>query len=83
MNALSWTNAQRLEGWAGEIRVNLIRLVALVAFYGNHLVNVFLGHDAVQPDRRDVVLTKRPADDERVNAAFPSSEVEVGLGPSP
>ena len=38
----AWDAAQRLEGLAGEVRVNLIRLVALVAFYGHHLVNVFL-----------------------------------------
>jgi hypothetical protein len=37
-----WADAQRLEGWAGEIRVNMIRAVALVAFYGHHLVNVYL-----------------------------------------
>ncbi|MGH7174498.1 MAG: hypothetical protein ACRELF_03885 [Gemmataceae bacterium] len=41
----SWNAAQRLEGLAGEVRVNLIRLVALVAFYGHHLVNVFLIRD--------------------------------------
>src|SRR5262249_44965405 len=37
----AWTAAQRLEGWAGEVRVNLIRIVALVAFYGYHLLNVY------------------------------------------
>ncbi len=37
----AWSAAQRLEGLAGEVRVNLIRLVALVAFYGHHLVNDF------------------------------------------
>ena len=37
-----WADAQRLEGWAGEIRVNMIRAAALVAFYGHHLVNVYL-----------------------------------------
>lgn len=41
----AWSAAQRLEGLAGEVRVNLIRLVALVAFYGHHLVNVFLIRD--------------------------------------
>lgn len=40
-----WRAAQRLEGFAGEARVNLIRLVALVAFYGHHLINVFLIRD--------------------------------------
>ncbi len=43
----AWSAAVRLEGLAGEVRVNLIRLAALVAFYGHHLVNVFLiGDDA-------------------------------------
>jgi hypothetical protein len=37
-----WADAQRLESWAGEIRVNMIRAAALVAFYGHHLVNVYL-----------------------------------------
>jgi hypothetical protein len=40
-----WTDAQRLEGYAGEVRVNLIRLAALVIFYGHHLVNAFLIQD--------------------------------------
>jgi hypothetical protein len=41
----AWSASQRLEGLAGEVRVNLIRLFALVAFYGHHLVNVFLIRD--------------------------------------
>jgi hypothetical protein len=41
----AWTAAQRLEGWAGEARVNLIRIVALGAFYGYHLLNAYLLHD--------------------------------------
>jgi len=41
----AWSASQRLEGLAGEVRVNLIRLVALVAFYGHHLVNVFVIRD--------------------------------------
>ncbi len=40
-----WEDAQRIEGWAGEVRVNLIRLAAIVGFYGHHLVNVFLIQD--------------------------------------
>lgn len=36
---LPWTAAQRMEGWAGELRVNLIRLAAIAAFYGHHLFN--------------------------------------------
>jgi hypothetical protein len=37
-----WADARRIEAWAGEVRVNLIRLAAIVAFYGYHLINVFL-----------------------------------------
>jgi len=37
-----WDDARRLEAWAGETRVNLIRAVGLAVFYGYHLVNVFL-----------------------------------------
>jgi hypothetical protein len=38
----AWAAAQRIEAWAGEIRVNLIRLVAIAALYGHHLLNVYL-----------------------------------------
>ncbi len=37
--SLPWSAVQRLEGWAGELRVNLIRLVSIAAFYGHHLFN--------------------------------------------
>lgn len=37
-----WADARRIEAWAGEVRVNLIRLAAIVVFYGYHLINVFL-----------------------------------------
>ena len=40
-----WADARRLEAWAGEVRVNLIRLVAVLAFYGHHLVNIFVIRD--------------------------------------
>jgi hypothetical protein len=36
-----WSDAQRLEAWAGEVRVNFIRATGLVAFYGYHLINFF------------------------------------------
>lgn len=36
----AWAAAGRVEAWAGEIRVNLIRLIAIVVFYGHHLLNV-------------------------------------------
>jgi hypothetical protein len=40
-----WASAQRIEGWAGEERVNLIRLGSLLVFYGQHLLNVYLFRD--------------------------------------
>lgn len=36
-----WTAAQRAEEWAGELRVNLIRMVAIAAFYAQHLINYY------------------------------------------
>jgi hypothetical protein len=44
-----WTSAQRLEAWAGEMRVNVFRLAAVVLFYANHLVNVYLTRDQAIP----------------------------------
>jgi hypothetical protein len=38
----NWEDARRVEAFAGEVRVNLIRLVAIVLFYGRHLVQFFL-----------------------------------------
>jgi hypothetical protein len=34
------------ESWAGEVRINLIRLVALAIFYAHHLARVYLLKDA-------------------------------------
>ncbi|HZY85624.1 MAG TPA: hypothetical protein VFE78_12390 [Gemmataceae bacterium] len=45
MSAERWADAQRLEGWAGEARVNLLRAAAVVAFYGQHLLNLYAFHD--------------------------------------
>jgi hypothetical protein len=42
MSTDRWEDARRLEAWAGEVRVNLIRTAALVAFYGYHLLNLFV-----------------------------------------
>ncbi len=42
-----WADLQRVEAWAGEARVNLVRAVALAAFYGHLLFRVrFLGDSA-------------------------------------
>ena len=38
----NWDDVSRVEAWAGEIRVNLVRLVAIVLFYGRHLVEFFM-----------------------------------------
>ncbi len=40
-----WADARRLEAWAGEARVNLIRALALVVFYGHHLLHVYVLRD--------------------------------------
>ncbi len=45
-NDRRWSDARRVEAWAGEARVNVIRLAALLAFYANHLVNVYVWDDA-------------------------------------
>jgi hypothetical protein len=37
-----WDQVRRVEEWAGEIRVNLIRLAGIVLFYGRHLVEYLL-----------------------------------------
>ncbi len=38
----AWRAASRAEEWAGELRVNLIRLAAIAVFYGNHLIDFYL-----------------------------------------
>jgi hypothetical protein len=45
-----WEDASRLEAWAGELRVNLIRSIALVVFYATHLLNVYVWTD--DPDAK-------------------------------
>jgi hypothetical protein len=35
---VTWINARRIEAWAGEVRVNVIRVIALVLLYGRHLI---------------------------------------------
>jgi hypothetical protein len=43
-----WSDAQRLESWAGEVRVNFIRATGVVAFYGYHLINLFALNEEVR-----------------------------------
>ena len=38
----SWDDVRRLEEWAGEARVNLIRLAGVVLFFGRHLAEYLL-----------------------------------------
>ena len=38
----TWDDVRRLEEWAGEVRVNLIRLTGIVLFYGRHVVEYLL-----------------------------------------
>ncbi len=45
MSAERWADARRLEAWAGEARVNLLRAASVIAFYGQHLLNVYAFHD--------------------------------------
>ena len=43
----AWSDARRIESWAGEIRVNMIRLAAIVIFYARHLVELYVSpHDS-------------------------------------
>jgi hypothetical protein len=43
--AEGFAGARRVEGWAGEVRLNLVRLAAVILFYGYHLVNVYGSRD--------------------------------------
>ena len=45
MNTDRWADARRVEAWAGEVRVNLLRTIALAVFYGQHLLNVYVWSD--------------------------------------
>jgi hypothetical protein len=39
---IPWLDVRRPEAWAGEVRVNLIRLLAIVVFYARHLIEFYL-----------------------------------------
>ena len=45
----TWADTTRIESWAGEVRVNMIRLVAIVLFYGRHLIDFFLHRASLTP----------------------------------
>ena len=40
---INWADTSRVEAWAGELRVNLVRMIALVIFYARHLIEYWLG----------------------------------------
>ncbi len=41
----AWELSRHVEAWAGEIRVNLIRIIAIVVFYLRHLIELFLSEN--------------------------------------
>jgi hypothetical protein len=41
-----WTKELDWESWAGEIRVNFIRLIAILMFYSQHLLDVMTGESS-------------------------------------
>ena len=53
----AWSDAQRLESWAGELRLNLIRLLAIAAFYAYHLLDAYVLRDdpAVRGDYHTLI----------------------------
>lgn len=42
---MSWSESQATEGRAGEARVNLLRLAAILVFYGNHVLQALVFSD--------------------------------------
>ena len=42
-DASKWDDIQRVEGWAGEVRLNMVRLIAIAVLYGRHLLEVAFG----------------------------------------
>jgi hypothetical protein len=53
-----WHDSRRPESWAGEIRVNLVRLLAIALFYGRHLLEVMLsGRDSPLRGRYHLAVT--------------------------
>src|SRR5262245_23095968 len=52
------SQTQFREAVAGEMRVNFIRLVALLVFYGHHLINLFVFRDdPMRPGRYHTAAT--------------------------
>ena len=57
MTTSRWEDVRRLEAWAGEVRVNLIRTAALVVFFAYHLIHVHFLDTALRGSRFDAVVT--------------------------
>lgn len=41
-SAQRWREIEQVEGWAGELRVNMIRVLAIAVFYARHLMEFLL-----------------------------------------
>src|SRR5260370_39912026 len=52
-----WQDARRVETWAGEMRVNLLRLVGIVLFYGRHLAALLFGKAEFERGRYHLQVT--------------------------
>jgi hypothetical protein len=57
MSIQRWDEARRVEAWAGETRVNLLRALALTVFYLNHLFNAYLLDDPTVTPRYNAAVT--------------------------
>jgi hypothetical protein len=57
MSQARWEDARRLESWAGEMRVNMLRTLAVLVFYIYHLVNFYLLRDTSITDAYHVQVT--------------------------
>lgn len=52
-----WLDAARLEGFAAEVRVNRIRLAAILVFYARHLIDVYVARIPAAMGQYHTVVT--------------------------
>jgi hypothetical protein len=52
-----WIDAQRIEQFAGEVRVNRFRLAAIVVFYARHLIDVYIAKAPAATERYHAIVT--------------------------
>lgn len=52
-----WIGSRRIEAWAGESRLNMVRGAALVLFYLNHLVHLYYYQDRAAGGRYHELIT--------------------------